>query len=43
MHTDLIKVKNDYENSWGNLNVEAAMPSQCGRGDTLLSTGCYKT
>lgn len=27
MHTDLIKVKNDYENSWGNLNVEAAMPS----------------
>lgn len=27
MQTDLIKVKNDYENAWGNLNIEAAMPS----------------
>lgn len=27
MQTDLIKVKNDYENAWGNLNIESAMPS----------------
>lgn len=27
MYIDLIKVKNDYENVWGNLNVEVVMLS----------------
>lgn len=42
MYIDLIKVKNDYENVWGNLNIEVVMLSQCGCSDILFFIGCYK-